>query len=93
MWYDTFQNQFNFFRWADAEGRSLSEIQDPSLYCLGTQSTATTTGYVIEVYENKNNFFRWINMDGLQLSQLSNYFCDETGGSRAYSDGYSDGYS
>lgn len=92
-WYDVFVNKFNFFRWADGGGRLLSEIQDPSLYCLGIQSTATTTGAIPEVYENKNNFFRWINTEGLLLSDLAEYFCDTSGGNRAYSDGYSDGYS
>jgi len=90
MWYDIQLNKFNFIRWADGGGRTLSEIQDPSLYCLGLQSTAASTGFVNEVYDNKNNFIRWVNLEGRTLSELADYFCN-TG--RAYSDGYSDGYS
>lgn len=91
-WYDTFSNESNFFRWADAEGKTLSEIQRPELFCLGKQSTAVTTNTVPEVYENKNNFFRWINLEGRTLDELQDYFCS-VGGDRAYSDGYDDGYS
>lgn len=90
-WYDNFSNKFNFFRWADAEGRTLPDIQRPELYCLGTQSTATTNIFT-EVYANKNNFFRWVDVGGIPLSEVADYFCGSSG-SRAYSDGYSDGYS
>lgn len=91
-WYDTFTNKFNFIRWADGDGRLLSDIQKPGLYCVGKQSTATTTGFIKEVFENKNNFIRWINLEGRTMSELAEYFCEQDG-SGAYSDGYSDGYS
>lgn len=91
-WYDIYLNKFNFYRWADGEGRLLSDIQVPELYCLGTQSTATTQAYATEVYENKNNFYRWIDGNGMSLSELADYFC-KMQDSVAYSDGYSEGYS
>lgn len=76
-WYDTFVNKFNFIRWADGDGRKLSDIQSPELYCLGVQSSATTNN-LTETYANKNNFFRWVDLNGRYLSELSDIFCNHT---------------
>lgn len=92
-WYDNPDNTFNFFRWSSGDGRLLSDIQQPELYCVGIASNAApNTLYETEVFENQNNFFRWIDGNGRTLAEITQYFCDQRNG-KAYSDGYSDGYS